>query len=210
MKNFRKSPPAEWLPKLARTHAKSVNEHNSKALPATVLSISGRIVTVHFEVDCNPALPPFPMPIAESEYVRTPIQPGCKGVVLSADASLEQMSGLGTHRPALGVGTVNFGCCVFLPLTNAQWEKLDNNMLHLYGVAGTEILNRLNGASALRLIEDHASLTNGQATASMDGNAANITAGTINLNGTVVINGQPYKAHTHSNGHNGAPTGGVI
>ena len=38
----------------------------------------------------------------------------------------------------------------------------------------------------------------------------NLTASTINLNGTLIINGQPYLSHTHSNGNEGAPTGSVI
>lgn len=38
----------------------------------------------------------------------------------------------------------------------------------------------------------------------------NLTANTININGTLIINGQPYTSHTHSNGNQGNPTGGVI
>ena len=37
----------------------------------------------------------------------------------------------------------------------------------------------------------------------------NLTAETININGTLYINGQLYTEHTHSNGNNGAPTGGI-
>lgn len=203
MTSFRKSPPADWLPRLARSHARSVNEHNGKAFPATVAGMQGRIALVRLEVSSNPAPPPFRVPVAESEYVRTPIQPGCKGVVLSAKSSLGQMTGLGARRPTPRDVPLNLGSCVFLPLTNAQWAAMDNDTLHMYGVAGVEILNRLNGRSALRLTEDHATLTNGQATVSLDG-------GKVTLTGELVINGQPYKAHQHSNGNNGSPTGGVI
>lgn len=38
----------------------------------------------------------------------------------------------------------------------------------------------------------------------------NLTANTININGTLIINGQSYTSHTHSNGNQGNPTGGVI
>lgn len=38
----------------------------------------------------------------------------------------------------------------------------------------------------------------------------NLTANTININGELIINGQPYLSHTHSNGNQGNPTGGVI
>ena len=37
----------------------------------------------------------------------------------------------------------------------------------------------------------------------------NITAETININGSLYINGQLYTEHTHSNGNNGEPTGGI-
>ena len=37
----------------------------------------------------------------------------------------------------------------------------------------------------------------------------NMTAETINVNGTLYINGQLYTEHTHSNGNNGEPTGGI-
>lgn len=38
----------------------------------------------------------------------------------------------------------------------------------------------------------------------------NLMANTININGTLIINGQPYLNHTHSNGNMGNPTGSVI
>lgn len=37
-----------------------------------------------------------------------------------------------------------------------------------------------------------------------------INATDINLNGRLLVNGQPYLSHTHSNGNQGSPTGGVI
>lgn len=38
----------------------------------------------------------------------------------------------------------------------------------------------------------------------------NLSGTNININGTLTINGQPYLEHTHSNGNEGNPTGGVI
>ena len=37
-----------------------------------------------------------------------------------------------------------------------------------------------------------------------------INAPTVNINGTLVINGKPYLQHVHSNGNQGANTGGVV
>lgn len=38
----------------------------------------------------------------------------------------------------------------------------------------------------------------------------NLNAETININGELIINGQPYLNHAHSNGNEGANTGGVV
>lgn len=203
MTSFRKNPPADWLSHLARRQADLIGEHRGKALPASVIAVLDRIVTVRLEVDCNPALPPLNVPIAESEYVRTPIQPGCKGVVISADVSLGQMTGLGSRRPALNDSSPNLSACIFLPLSNAEWEALDNDTLHMYGVAGVQITDRLNGSSTVTLTKDGVTLSTGSATVTLSG-------GRVEISGELIINGQPYKTHEHSNGNNGAPTGGVI
>lgn len=203
MTSFRKTPPADWLSHLARRQASLVDEHRGRALPASVTAVQGRIVTVRLEVDCNPALPPLNVPIAESEYMRVPIQPGCKGLVVSADVSLGQMTGMGARRPALNDSSSNLSSCVFLPLSNAEWEKLDGNMLQLYGVAGVQITDRLNGSSTVTLTKDAVTLSTGAATVTLSG-------GKVEISGELIINGQPYKAHQHSNGNNGSPTGGVI
>ena len=203
MTAFRKTPPADWLPRLARSHARSVNEHNGKAFPATVTGMRGRIALVRLEVSSNPAPAPFRVPVAESEYVRTPIQPGCKGVVISADVSLGQMTGLGSRRPALNDSSPNLSACIFLPLSNSGWEKLDGNLLQLYGVAGVQITDSLNGSSTVTLTKDGVTLSTGSATVTLSG-------GRVEISGELVINGQPYRTHQHSNGNNGSPTGGVI
>lgn len=41
-------------------------------------------------------------------------------------------------------------------------------------------------------------------------NTLTIAANNIELTGTLTINGQPYLSHTHTNGNQGSPTGGVI
>lgn len=58
----------------------------------------------------------------------------------------------------------------------------------------TDCLHLFYGSSSLQLKESE----------------INLNSPTINLNGNLIINGQPYTAHTHSNGNEGNPTGGVI
>ncbi len=73
----------------------------------------------------------------------------------------------------------------------------------------TDCLHLFYGQSDLQLKAQQAALNSLQI--DLNGtNTINLTAGTININGNVVINGQAYTAHTHSNGNEGAPTGGVI
>lgn len=65
----------------------------------------------------------------------------------------------------------------------------------------TDCLNLFYGNSSFNLQTDAANLNS--ATITLQGD-------TININGNLVINGQAYTAHTHSNGNNGSPTGGII
>lgn len=52
----------------------------------------------------------------------------------------------------------------------------------------------------------------------INGDTVNISADTVNINADIInlntpnlyINGKPYKAHSHSNGNQGANTGGVV
>lgn len=65
----------------------------------------------------------------------------------------------------------------------------------------TDCLNLFYGNSSFNLQTDAANLNS--ATITLQGD-------TININGNLIINGQAYTAHTHSNGNDGSPTGGVI
>lgn len=65
----------------------------------------------------------------------------------------------------------------------------------------TDCLNLFYGNSSFNLQTDAANLNS--ATITLQGD-------TINISGNLIINGQAYTAHTHSNGNNGSPTGGII
>ena len=51
---------------------------------------------------------------------------------------------------------------------------------------------------------------NGTNTTNINGATITLEGDTVNINGNLIINGQAYTAHTHSNGNNGNPTGGII
>lgn len=65
----------------------------------------------------------------------------------------------------------------------------------------TDCLHLFYGNSSLKLKETESNINSGTIT---------LTGETININGNLIINGKPYLDHTHSNGNEGNPTGGVI
>lgn len=80
----------------------------------------------------------------------------------------------------------------------------------------TDCLHLFYGQSDLQLKAQQAVLNspqidlNGTNTTNINSATITLQGDTVNINGNLVINGQAYTAHTHSNGNEGAPTGGVI
>lgn len=202
MDQSRKLPIYSSLVAGARNAASRQNELNGRCMPASVVSVSGSIVTVQFEVNSEFTLPHMTVPIWGAEYVRLPIQPGCKGMVISSDYYLGGMSGLGP-----GVATIrqngNMSNLVFLPLGNKNWSAVDGNALTLYGVDSVVITDKLGGSSSVSVTSDGVSMKSSGASVVCSGSGVAIT-------GTLTINGQAYLSHTHTNGNDGDPTGGVI
>lgn len=65
----------------------------------------------------------------------------------------------------------------------------------------TDALHIFYGASELIMKESQTDINS---------TTLNLNATNININGALTINGKPYLEHTHSNGNEGNPTGGVI
>lgn len=121
-----------------------------KALPASVVSVSASIVKVKFEIQSGFTLPQVEMPMFGPEYIRYPIQPGCKGVVFPADAHLGAMTGLGTGTSTL-VQPANLAALVFFPIANKDWAAPDDpDMLELYGEPGV-ITKTKDGAIYIKI-----------------------------------------------------------
>lgn len=195
------------------------NEHmTGRCMPASVVSVDGRIVTVNFEVKSDFNLMQLEVPLFGSEYIRTPIQKGCMGFVISSDYYMGGISGLGA-----GVATLakqgNLSNLVFFPVGNAGWDNADPDTLTLYGVSGVEIMDKQGGKSLISIKEDGITMTNGSSTASITSDSATVSYGDnsvkadnsgVSITGTLTINGMAFTAHTHTNGNEGSPTGGVI
>lgn len=203
MSSFRKIPQADAFTHAARYHASRAMDHLPSILPASLVEMEGRIAIVQIEADSPVPIPRLRVPLLESEYIRAPLQPGCLGMVITAHLTLGMMTGLGIRRPTMGERPGNFSACVFVPLSHAAWKRMNGQFLNLYGVEGVQLTPSLGHQNTVRLTHDDITLSTGSANVTLSG-------GTVSITGDLVINGQEYKAHTHSNGHNGAPTGGIL
>lgn len=155
-------------------------------LPASVVAVvSSGIVTVKFELTgIVYTLPQITVPILGSEYVRLPIQQGMKGWVMSADAYLGGMSGLGGGTANL-TRRGNLSALVFSPIGNSNWSATDDpNSVVIYGPDGV-IIRDLSKKNVLTVSSTEVTLA--------------ITAGsliitvpngqTVTINGNGIVNG---------------------
>lgn len=138
--NAQKTPLARSLEAFASRKARGEIELTGQSLPASVVSVDGAIATVRFELTNLPfTLPQIRVPILGSEYVRLPIQPGCKGFVVAADAYLGGMSGLGGGTADLSPRP-NLSNLVFVPVGNSGWSASeDPDAVVIYGPNGVVI-----------------------------------------------------------------------
>lgn len=143
-----------------RTLADDARHTEGVRLPCHVVNVSGAIVTVQFDI--LPGAVQFPeitVPVAGFEYIRYPIQPGDKGVTLSADVSLRGVSGLGSGIADLSVPP-SMTALYFVPLSSQNWSEEDPDKITLYGPAGA-LIKTADGKSSITVGEDKITLTSG-------------------------------------------------
>jgi len=148
--NAQKTPLARTLNQFAARKALGIIELLGKALPASVVSIPTAgvpIVTIKFELtNIAYTLPQVTCPLFGPEYIRYPIQVGCKGVAFPADAYLGGMSGLGGGTADL-TPRANLSTLVFFPIGNTAFAASeDANAMVIYGPDGTIIRNTAKSA----------------------------------------------------------------
>lgn len=135
MSNAQKTPIARSVNILAERKAQDAIQLIGKGLPCSVVQARGAIITVKFEVNSVFTLPQIAVPLFGPEYIRYPIQPGDKGMVIPADAHLGGMSGLGGGTADL-TKPGNLSALVFLPFGNTAWASVDPNAVTCYGPNG--------------------------------------------------------------------------
>ena len=198
--NAQKTPFGRSMNSFARAKAQDAIQLTGRALPCSVVSIKGSIVQVKFEIQSSVfTLPNVTIPLFGPEYIRYPVQPGCKGVTIAADAYLGGMSGLGGGVADLTVRG-NLTALVFLPIANSNWFTVDANSVVIYGPNGVTLMDQGQAVTF--------ALTPNGITVNLGGNNLTVNNGTVIVpNGDVVIEGIHFLQHEHSapNGNTGPP-----
>jgi hypothetical protein len=136
--NAQKTPFGVSMNRFATEKTKKAIQVLGKSLPATVVAVRGAIVQVQFEVQSSFTLNNVTIPLIGCEYARPPIQKGCKGFVIAADAYIGGMSGIGGGTADL-TPQFNLTALVFAPIGNTGWTVVDPNAYVIYGPNGVVI-----------------------------------------------------------------------
>lgn len=190
MNNSQKTPIVTALPGAIRRQIDYAMELVGETLPASVVEVMGSIVKVKFEVTSVNTLPQVTVPLIGSEYIRLPIQAGCKGVVRACDASIGGMSGLGLGTADLS-NPGNLSALVFEPIGNNGWTAPESaDALEMYGEDdGVWIKNKQNKDWYARWTSNGITLTNTGGTVAIIMTSAGIEVkGVVTFDDAVIMN----------------------
>lgn len=119
--NAQKTPVVRSLNLAAQKQVLDFMQLTGKALPCSVMSVAGWIVTVKFEVQTDDfTLPQVTMPVAVSNYDFLPLQKGDFGITMSADTYIGNVSGLGGGNSFIDLVS-NLSALVFVPVGNVNF-----------------------------------------------------------------------------------------
>ncbi len=199
MSQAQKKPFSRTLPLFTQQKAIDEIAKRGQALPGHVISVSGPIVTVSFDV-AGITLPQSIMPVFGPEYIRYPIQVGDKGVAFPASVYLGGVSGLGG-----GIADTtlrgNLSTLVWFPIGSTNWPTspaIDSNAVTIYGPNGVV----LRGPTTNTKMVLTPTTVNMTASTSISLSAGGHTI-VIDSSG-VTIDGKVFLTHHHS----GVTTGG--
>lgn len=197
--NAQKTPFTRTINEFALRKATDAIQLLGKALPASVVSVTNSIVTVNFELNTTFTLPQVTVPIATSQYRREPTQVGDLGVVRPADVHLGGITGLGGGTADLTV-PANLSALVWEPVANQNWSATDDaNAYLIYGPNGAII--RDTGKNCIVTLDQTQITLSGKNEVTIKvGNSVSVilTSSQVQINGTLVINGQQYLQHLHT------------
>lgn len=217
-----KKPLGRALNALAEQRVRDVLETTGLALPCTVLSVQDYFVTVNFDVTESLGLTQVSCPISMWNYVRVPVQPGDKGMVIAADAYLDVATGLNGGAASDLTPPGNLSALVFIPICNKS-QTPNNGMLVLMGPNGVDIKDQngnslihitptgitINWPVAVPLILNGNVQVNGNLmlSGSIQGAAGGSYASDIKTSGDVIANVGPSQVGLKTHKHAGVTTG---
>ncbi|MGJ0473418.1 hypothetical protein ACR6AP_01725 [Klebsiella variicola] len=202
-------------------------QKSGKVLPASVVKQTGNMITVSFELrDIPYVLPQVTIPLFGPQYIRYPMQPGDKGIVIPADTYIGGVSGQGGGIADMTPPS-NLSALVFLPISNTEWQDVDGQVVTVYGPEGVTLRDSGSNTTFLLKPDSIAISTPDSFTVTVGGTVFSLTGSKWSLSGEAghlqdsVASTSPaimhagwqsllawLNSHEHSNGNDGNDTGG--
>lgn len=202
-------------------------QKSGKVLPASVVKQTGNMITVSFELrDIPYVLPQVTIPLFGPQYIRYPMQPGDKGIVIPADTYIGGVSGQGGGIADM-TPPANLSALVFLPISNTEWQGVDGQVVTVYGPDGVTLRDSGSNTTFLLKPDSIAISTPDSFTVTVGGTVFSLTGRKWSLSGDAghlqdsVASTSPaimhagwqsllawLNSHEHSNGNDGNDTGG--
>ena len=226
--NVQKTPLARTLNQFTERKVRGIMALTGQSLPASVVAVvSSGIVTIKFELQNIPyTLPNLTCPLFGPEYIRYPIQKGCKGFVVPADAYLGGVSGLGGGTADLKQRG-NLSSLVFFPIGNKGWSTTDDpNAVVIYGPDGaiirdtgkkniltwsdTGVTMAITAGTLVITVPTGQNVTiNGGAVINVPGSEAATVNGNLAVNGNLLLSGTIEGAGSGTYARNIATSGDI-
>jgi hypothetical protein len=181
--NAQKTPFAATINRFAEKKVADAIALLGKALPASVVSVAGSIVTVKFEMNAAPfTLPQVTVPIAGPEWIRFPTQAGDKGVVFPASVEIGNISGLAEVTPDW-TAPASLSALTFFPIGNKTWSVTDDsNAVVVYGPNGV-VLRTRDGAAKI-------TISSTSIIANFNGKKFTLNSSGLTLDCDLIVNGK--------------------
>ncbi|MGX7001943.1 phage baseplate protein [Caballeronia sp. KNU42] len=175
--SFLRTPLVSTLPVGVRTQIGDAMQLLGKALPCHVISATGSLITVAFDIAPSVwTLPQITVPLFGPEYVRYPIQPKDKGYVVPVACPVGFTSGQASSPPDLSQPG-NLEALYFQPIGNAHWQAVDGQAVVIYGPNGVTLRDTNSGATIV-LHPTTITATIGSTSITMNGSAISMSAPT--------------------------------
>ncbi|MEY6811596.1 hypothetical protein AB9B03_22980, partial [Escherichia coli] len=171
-------------------------------------------------------LPQVTIPLFGPQYIRYPMQPGDKGIVIPADTYIGGVSGQGGGIADM-TPPANLSALVFLPISNTEWQGVDGQVVTVYGPEGVTLRDSGSNTTFLLKPDSIAISTPDSFTVTVGGTVFSLTGSKWSLSGQAghlqdsVASTSPaimhagwqslltwLNSHEHSNGNDGNDTGG--